>query len=134
VRTLRVEAEHASARSGTQVLESQSASGGRFIGAIDHGNALRFAEVDLAGIAGVVCRVSSAGAGATVEFRSDSADGALLGSFAMAPNGAWEEWFEVDVPLHASSGLHDLFVVFRNEASPSALMNLDALRFVPAAR
>lgn len=134
VRTLTVEAEHASARSGTQLMDSHSASGGRFVGAIDHGNTLRFAEVDLDGIASVVCRVSSAGAGATVEFRSDAADGALFGSFAMVPNGAWEDWFEVDVPLHAPAGLHDLFVVFRNAASPSGLMNLDALRCVPAGR
>jgi cytochrome c len=131
-RTRTVEAEHASSRNGTQTLDSGTASGGRFVGAVDHGHWLRFAEVDLAGIASVACRVSSAGSGATVELRADGPDGAVLGSFELKPNGAWEEWFEVEVPLRAPPDLHDLFVVFRNETSPSALMNLDSLRFLAA--
>lgn len=135
VRTRRVEAEHFSSRQGTQTLESQSALGGKFIGAIDDGHFLRFAGVDLAGIARVTCRVSSAGAGATVEFRSDAPDdaGELLGSFQLEPNGAWEEWFEISAPIRDPLGLHDLLVVFRNEGQ-TALMNLDSLVFEPAPR
>lgn len=129
LRSHTVEAEHFSSRSGTQTLDSTSASGGRFIGAIDHGNWLRFEGVDLAGISRVTCRVSSAGSGGTVELRADDPGGELLGSLTVEPNGAWEDWFEIEAPLHDPGGLHDLLVLFLDPAAPNALMNLDSLRF-----
>jgi cytochrome c len=133
VRTFTVEAEHADTRAGTQLLDSASASGARFVGAIDHGNWLCFQEVDLAGLARVACRTSSAGAGGTLELRLDSPAGPLVASTAIVPNGAWEDWRELTLELTPSAGLHELYVVFLNEANRSALMNLDCLRFEPAA-
>lgn len=129
VRTLTVEAEHASAHHGLTFLESSSASGGRFAGAIDHGHWLRFSDVALDGLASVALRVSSAGAGAEVVLRSGAPDGAELARTRVTPNGAWEDWYELPVPL-AAAGRHDLHVVFENPGH-GGLMNLDALRFVP---
>ncbi|MEQ1893757.1 MAG: carbohydrate-binding protein [Planctomycetota bacterium] len=77
------------------------------------------------------CRTSSAGAGGTLELRLDRPDGPLVASTQVVPNGAWEDWRELELQLTPSAGLHELFVVFRNETNRSALMNLDALRFVP---
>lgn len=131
LRTLHVEGEHFNRKRGNQVLESESATGGAFIGAIEHDSFLLFEDVNLEGIASVSCRVSSAGAGATVEFRTGSRRGALVGSFEMVPNGEWEAWFDVQVPLKAEAGARDLFIVFTNEESGGGLMNLDSLRFEP---
>ena len=130
LRTHVVEAEHFSSRRGTQSLDSDSASGGTFIGAIDHGDHLLFEDVDLVGIEKVRCRVSSAGAGATVEFRSGGKKGKLVGSFEMVPNGEWEAWFEVEAGLNAPPGPRDLYLLFVNEGKPGGLMNLDSLHFV----
>jgi len=131
LRTHKVEAEHFSWRSGNQSLDSDTATGGTFIGAIEANSFLAFEGVDLVGIPRVRCRVSSAGKGATVELRAGGVDGALIGSFEMVPNGAWEEWFEVEVALTDPGGLQDLFVVFRNESGGGGLMNLDRMEFLP---
>jgi cytochrome c len=137
LRTLTVEAEHASAHHGLAFLESESASGRRFAGAIEHGAWLRFNAVDLGALAGVALRVSSAGAGAAVVLRTDAPDGPELARATVTPNGAWEAWYELETPLTPPTDrahpLDDLFVVFENPGQ-GGLMNLDALRFVPRAR
>lgn len=125
-----VEGEHFSSRSGTSTLSSESASGGSFIGAINSGNQLRFRAVDLDGIQRVSLRVSSAGAGGWIELRSDNAQGMLLARTEVVPNGAWEEWYEIVLPLANPGGLHDLLVVFGNDEGKSGLMNLDRLHFL----
>lgn len=129
LRSARVEAEHASYRSGTQVLGSATASSGGFIGAVDHGNWLCFEGVDLAGIASVAFRVSSAGAGGWIELHADAPSGPLVASVEVVPNGAWEDWFVLESSLQDPGGFHDLVVVFSNPDSPSALLNLDQLEF-----
>jgi len=131
LRTYKVEAEYFSWRQGTQTLASKSASAESFIGAIDDGSYLVFETVDLAGIARVRCRVSSAGAGATVEFRADAADGPLVASFELEPNGAWEDWFDLEAKIRDPGGPHDLFVLFSNPGAAGGLMNIDSMEFLP---
>jgi cytochrome c len=129
LRTRRVEAEHFSTRSGTQTLDSQTASAGRFVGAIDHGNQLVFERVNLAGITRIVACVSSAGAGGIIHLRAGAPGAAPLASWTVSPNGAWEEWFTLEAALAPRSGLEDLILSFENEENPSALLNLDWLEF-----
>jgi cytochrome c len=129
LRTYRVEAEHFTWRVGTQSLDSGTAKGGTFIGAINDGDYLVFEDIDLAGIASVRSRVSSAGAGATVEFRADALDGPPIASFELEPNGAWEEWFELTAEIADPGGSHDIYVLFSNPGAPGGLMNLDSLEF-----
>lgn len=127
-----VEGEHFSSRSGTSTLSSESASGGDFVGAINSGNHLRFDAVDLDGIERVSLRVSSAGVGGWIELRSNEIDGMLLARTEVVPNGAWEEWYEIELPLANPGGLHDFLVVFGNDDGGSGLMNLDRLHFLRA--
>jgi cytochrome c len=129
LRSRRVEAEHWSSHAGTQVLESASASGGRFVGAVDHDSHLVFPHLVLAGITRVGASVSSAGPGGTIALHANAADGPVLASFRVVPNGAWEEWFELESPLEPTPEPCDLFVVFTNPEQPSALLNLDWLEF-----
>jgi hypothetical protein len=56
-----------------------------------------------------------------------------VGGFDMEPNGAWEDWFEVELELDWPGGVHDLYVTFRNEGGGGGLMNLDRLTFRRAA-
>ena len=67
-----VEAEHFSFHAGNSVLQSETATGGAFIGAITAGSHLRFDGVDLAGMDRVSLRVSSAGEGGFIELRAGS--------------------------------------------------------------
>ncbi len=129
LRTRRVEAEHWSRRSGTEVLDSATASGNRFVGAVDHGSHLVFPHLALAGITRVKASVSSAGPGGTITLRAGAPDGPVLASFQVVPNDAWEEWFPLESPLHPTAEPCDLYVVFENPEQPSALLNLDWLEF-----
>ena len=129
LRSRRVEAEHASARHGTQVLQSEGASGGAFIGAIHPGHHLRFDGVDLTGILRVRIAVSSAGAGGLVELRRGAPDGPVLASFTVEVNGAWEEWYLLELVVDPPPGKDDLYVLFTKREGGGALMNLDWLRF-----
>lgn len=133
VRGRAVEAEHLSSRAGTRTLDSETATGGRFVGAIDSGNHLRFADIDLAGIDRVSLRVSSAGAGATLALRVDGVEGPVLAEVDIVPNGDWEDWYEVVLPIRDPGGpvgARDLFVTFQHAEGKGGLMNLDRLHFL----
>jgi cytochrome c len=131
LRTRRVEAEHSSTRVGTAILESESASGGRFVGSVDDGHLLRFARVRLDGIERVRVGVSSAGGGGAIEFRADAPEGELLARIEVVPNGHWEDWFELEAPIRDPDRALDLVVRFANPAVPSGLLNLDWIEFSP---
>lgn len=131
LRPRRLEAESADEVTGPQKLDSGSASGGKFIGAINHGHFLRFHGVSLDRVKQVTLRVASAGAGGQIELRLDRPDGPLVATADVEVNGAWENWYErtVDVSLAEVKGRHDLFVRFVNPQNQNALMNLDSLYF-----
>ena len=129
VRSRRVEGEHASHLHGTSILNSESASGGAFLGNIQPNNHMRLDGVDLTGIGKVRISVSSAGAGGTVELRVDSPDGPLLASYMVKVNGEWEAWYQLEEAITPPEGMHDLFVVFRQRDRGGALMNLDWVEF-----
>lgn len=132
VRTARVEAEHYSECVGPQVLESRSAGGQRFVGAIDHGHYLRFERVELAGITGLRLNVSSAGSGGSVLLRSATLDGPIVARVQIEPNGAWEDWHSLEVELVPTAGLQDLYLCFESSSRAQALFNIDWLEFLVA--
>ncbi|MDG2224468.1 MAG: PQQ-dependent sugar dehydrogenase [Rubripirellula sp.] len=129
LRSRHLQAESADAFAGTRPLGSNNAEGGTFMGAIDHGGFLRFNRVRLDGVARINAKVASAGAGGVIEVRRDRADGALLGQATVKVNGQWEEFYDLQIPLAASEGFQDLFLVFQNEQNRGGLMNVDSISF-----
>ncbi len=130
LRPRRMEAESADAISGPQILGAGSASGGKFIGAINHGHTLRFAELDFDQVRRIGLRIASAGAGGAIELRLDKPDGPLLAAVPVEVNGHWEKFYERVVDLPPTGGRHDLVVRFTHPGNASGLMNLDALHFL----
>ncbi len=142
LRSRLAEAESADRIRGPQILSSGNASGGRFLGAINHGHKLRFRKVNFDQFDAVVLRIASAGAGGTIELRADRPDGALLARLDVEVNGQWEEFYERTVGLNKDvppsnnreaitlSGCHDLVVLFTHPSKASGLLNLDSLHFV----
>ena len=130
-----VEAESADEVGGPQLLGSGSASGGRFVGAINHDHYLKFREVNLGHVNQLKLNVSSAGTGGSIEIRQGQKDGPLLASTEVRVNGEWEKWYELTVDLPETSGEadaqtpKDLFVVFTNPQKAGGLMNLDSIYF-----
>ncbi len=124
-----VEAESADEISGSQVLGSGNASGGKFIGAINHGNFLRFRDVSLQRVRKLTLRIASAGAGGSIEVRLDAPDGPLLASTEIEVNGQWEQFYDRTVDLPETDGRHDVVIRFVHPNQAGGLMNLDFIKF-----
>jgi cytochrome c len=126
-----VEAEIANEVHGPQVLASGSASGGKFIGAIDHGHYLRFDGVPLDRVKRMTFRVASAGAGGAIEVRLGQSDGELIAKVPVEVNGQWEQFYEKTAEIPERKGRHDVFIRFVHPQNAGGLMNLDSIDFEP---
>ena len=124
-----VEAESADEISGPQILGSANASGGKFIGAINHGHLLRFRDVAMGEIGSVTLRVASAGAGGQIEVRLDEPNGELLATTEIDVNGQWEQFYDRHVDLPKTTGCHDVIIRFVHPQQAGGLMNLDSIHF-----
>jgi len=116
--------------SGPTRLNSNRASGGAFLGSINHNHFVRWNGVNLDRVARLRLGVASAGAGGKIEVRLDSPTGTLLGETAVEVTGDWEKFYDRFIDVPAKSGRHDLFLRFVNPANPNALMNLDCVEFL----
>ena len=126
-----VEAETADEVHGPQILNSGTAGGGKFAGAINHGHALRFNSLTLDKVKHLTFRVASAGAGGSIEVRVDRPDGDLLATVPIEVNGAWEVWYEKTIEIPATKGRHDVWIRFIHPQNAGGLMNLDSILFQP---
>ncbi|MEV6173863.1 ThuA domain-containing protein [Streptomyces sp. NPDC051954] len=101
--TGQVEAESYTSGSGVQVAAHASASGGNTLGYIENGDWAGYSSVSTAGATSFSAKVSSAGAGGTIEVRSGSASGTLLGSVSVPVTGGWETFTTVNTALTAAA-------------------------------
>ena len=129
LRSRTVQAEAADAIAGTQPLNSDKAQGKTFMGAINHDAFLKFEAVRLDGLKAVTVRVTSAGAGGTIEVRRGAPDGPLLGTIPVEVNGSWEDFRDKKIELQPTQGRDSLLLIFKNEANRGGLMNIDSLTF-----
>ncbi len=124
-----VEAELAEVIEGPQVLGSGNASGGKFIGAINHGHTLRFRNILMDDLKKLLLRIASAGSGGSIEVRLDQPDGLLLASTEIVVNGEWEKFY--DLPVEVTPAIGATTSSFASHIPiRRRLMNLDAIRFM----
>lgn len=133
VRQRLVEAEVAEEIRGPQILASGNASGGRFIGAINHGHSLLFRDVPLEQVGSIRLMIASAGAGGAIEIRRGSPAGQLLAEVPVEVNGNWEQFYERIVRIPAQTGRDHICIRFTHPAQAGGLMNLDLIHFLPPA-
>jgi hypothetical protein len=107
---------------GVQVANHAPAVGGKTAGYIDANDWIAFTGVDLNTAKGVTARISSAGAGGTIEYRAGSTTGTLLGSVTVPSTGGWETFRDVFTPLAANAGT-TLYLVFKGTGT--SLFDLD---------
>ena len=131
LRARKMQTEHALEFTGTKVLDSGKAEGGKFMGAIDHGGHLRFTNIPWNQVGAVRASVASAGAGGQIEIRQESATGPLLGTLTVTVNGNWEEFYQVESKIESPEGRSDVYFVFVNQQHPGGLMNVDWIEFLP---
>ena len=118
-----VEGESFTSQSGgVQAAAHAAASGGYTLGYIDNGDWVGYQSVATAGARLFSARISSAGAGGTIQVRAGSATGALLGSVTVPVTGDWETFQNVSTTL-TGTGSGPLFLVFTGGAG--ALFDID---------
>ena len=87
-----IEAEAADEIGGPQTLGGHTASGGNFLGAINHQHFARFNQIPFDQVTAINLRVTSAGAGGHIEARLDAVDGPVIAKAKVEVNGSWEKF------------------------------------------
>ncbi|MFJ2827823.1 carbohydrate-binding protein [Streptomyces sp. NPDC087263] len=129
------QAEHFSAQSGIQIAgHGAAAEGGNTVGFTDDGDWISFEPYALTGANRFSARVASGGAGGTVEIRTGSTTGTLLGTVTVPVTGGWETYTDVSTSLSAiPSGSTELFLVFHGPSGQGNLFDVDAFTFSTSA-
>jgi glucose/arabinose dehydrogenase len=117
-----VEGEAFTSQSGVQSAGHAGASGGLTLGYIENGDWAAYSGVNTAGAKSFSARISSAGAGGTIQIRSGSQTGTLLGSVAVPVTGGWETFQNVSATLSGTAS-GPLFLVFTGGAG--SLFDID---------
>ena len=84
------QAEHYDKSSGITTDNKGAAEGGKTVGDIDNGDWISFEPYRLEKVKSFTARVSSGGVGGTLQIRSGSATGPVLGSATVSNTGSWE--------------------------------------------
>ncbi|GAA2190387.1 PQQ-dependent sugar dehydrogenase [Micromonospora lupini] len=120
--------EHFSAQSGVQATDHTNAEGGRTAGFIENNDWISYQPYNLANATRFTARVSSAGAGGTIEVRTGSATGTLLGTATVPVTGNWETFVDVSATIsNPPTASTTLYLVFKGGSGN--LFDLDAFTF-----
>ncbi|MEY7972884.1 ThuA domain-containing protein [Saccharomonospora xinjiangensis] len=121
------QAEYFTERSGVQVVNAGGASGGKRVGYIDDGDWIKLEPADLGGVDGITYRVSSGGAGGTIEARIGAVDGPVVHTVEVPNTGGYDNYTEIGPIAVTDPGERGpLFLVFRGQAG-GGLFDVDAL-------
>ncbi|HEY0472960.1 MAG TPA: carbohydrate-binding protein [Kribbella sp.] len=110
-----IQGEAFTSQFGVQAAAHAGASGGQTLGFIDNGDWAGYSSVSTTGARTFSARVSSGGAGGTIQVRSGSATGTLLGSVTVPVTGGWETFQTVSTTLTGSAA-GPLFLTFTGGA------------------
>jgi glucose/arabinose dehydrogenase len=123
------QAEHFGDSFGVSLIAKDAAHGGRTVGDIHDGDWISFTPYVLSNAKSVTARVSSGGAGGSLEIRAGSATGTLLGTATVPVTGGWETFQDVTADLsRAPRGTTTLYLVFRGSGT-GALFDVDDFTF-----
>jgi len=105
--------------SGLQTEPCTDSGGGFDLGYSAPGYWAEYRNIDFgSGVHSVQVRVANGSGGAgTLEFHSDSPTGPLLAQATIPVTGGWQVWTTINALVSGASGVHDLFIVFRNGSS-----------------
>ncbi|MCX4671418.1 PQQ-dependent sugar dehydrogenase [Streptomyces sp. NBC_01381] len=121
--------EHYNDSKGVSVVNHTPAHGGKAVGDINNGDWIAFKPYILGNATKLTARVASGGAGGTLEVRSGSATGKLLGSTKVAPTGGWETYTDVSTAIAgAPTKTTTFYLVFKGEGTGS-LYDVDDFTF-----
>ncbi|MEJ8651330.1 PQQ-dependent sugar dehydrogenase [Streptomyces sp. MS1.AVA.3] len=123
------QAEHFGGSKGVSVVGHTPANGGKTVGDIHNGDWISFTPYLISDATSLTARVASAGSGGTLEIRSGSPTGRLLGSAKVEPTGSWETYKGVTTALtRPPTTSTTLYLVFKGSGS-AALYDVDDFTF-----
>ncbi|MET8040424.1 ThuA domain-containing protein [Micromonospora sp. NPDC005215] len=124
-----IQAETFSSANGVSAFTKAGANGGQTVGYIDPGDWAAYNGVDLTAVTSFTARVVSGGAGGTIQVRTGSATGPVLGSVAVPNTGSWTTFANVTTALSGvPSGTQNLYLTFTG--SGTGLFDLDDFTLV----
>ncbi len=105
-----------------------------YIANITNGKFTSYKDIDLNLVKSIRFRVQEQGAGGTIEVRQGAKNGPLVGALEIAPGQAAQNkiWTEVSLPVNPdgiTTGLRELFLVFRNDQAKGPLFHIDWIKF-----
>ncbi|WP_203723536.1 PQQ-dependent sugar dehydrogenase [Actinoplanes teichomyceticus] len=122
------QAEHYKNASGVTVYGKVAAEGGKTVGDISNGDWISFEPYQLSNATSFSARVSSGGAGGTLQLRAGSATGPVLGSATVPVTGSWETFTTVSGTIASPpAGTTTLLLTFAGGSG--ALFDVDAFTF-----
>ncbi|MET8002264.1 ThuA domain-containing protein [Nonomuraea glycinis] len=123
-----VQAESYSAQSGVAPFTKEGAHNGQTLGHIDPGDWAAYNGLPLNGATTFRARVVSGGPGGTIQVRTGSPTGPVLGSVAVPNTGSWTTFADVSTSLsNAPAGTADVYLTFTGTGS--GLFDVDDFTF-----
>ncbi|GAB3845005.1 hypothetical protein GCM10027610_060440 [Dactylosporangium cerinum] len=123
------QAEHYKTSSGVNKFAKTAAEGGMTVGDINNGDWIEFDPYKLNNATSFTARIASGGTGGTLQIRTGSATGAVIGSAAVASTGSWETFATVTGTISgAPAGTTSLYLTFAGTGT-AALFDLDSFTF-----
>ncbi|MET8199625.1 ThuA domain-containing protein [Micromonospora taraxaci] len=124
-----LQAEAFSSANGVSAFTKAGANGGQTLGYIEPGDWAAYNGVNLTGVTSFTARVVSGGAGGTIQVRTGSATGPVLGSVAVPNTGSWDTYANVTTALsNVPSSTQNLYLTFTG--SGTGLFDLDDFTLV----
>ncbi|MGV9329825.1 carbohydrate-binding protein [Streptosporangium sandarakinum] len=120
------QAEHFKTSSGVNLISKTQAEGGKTVGDVNNGDWIAFDPYQLSNATSFTARVSSGGAGGTLQFRTGSPTGPVIGSATVPVTGSWETFTTVGGSITgAPAGTTSLYLTFAGSTT-AALFDLDS--------
>ncbi|MGK5742192.1 ThuA domain-containing protein [Micromonospora sp. URMC 103] len=124
-----VQAEAFSSASGVSAVGKAGANGGQTLGYVEPGDWAAYNGVDLTGVTSFRARIVSGGPGGTIQVRTGSPTGPVLGSVAVPNTGGWNTFADVTTTLSGvPSGAQNLYLTFTG--SGGGLFDVDDFTLV----
>ncbi|MBM0278839.1 ThuA domain-containing protein [Micromonospora tarensis] len=124
-----VQAEAFSSANGVSAFTKAGANGGQTLGYVDPGDWAAYNGVNLTGVTSFTSRVVSGGAGGTIQVRTGSATGPVLGSVTVPNTGGWSTYANVSTALsNVPSSTQNLYLTFTG--SGTGLFDVDDFTLV----
>ncbi|GAA2195071.1 ThuA domain-containing protein [Micromonospora lupini] len=124
-----IQAEAFSSASGVSAFTKDGANGGQTLGYIEPGDWAAYNGVNLTGVTSFTSRVVSGGAGGTIQVRTGSATGPVLGTVTVPNTGSWTTYANVTTALsNVPSGTQNLYLTFGG--SGTGLFDVDDFTLV----